>query len=476
MNIRFARGAAIALLAVVATASRTACAETLAEAAALAYRYHPALRAQRAALDGLNEGHVQAHAAYGPSANLQVSAQSSRLTRDEQDFLGREKRVTTDAGTDTAGLSISQPLYSGGRTRAAVAAADAEIFIGRETLRQTEAQVMQDVVMAYVSVQAAQDFLTLAMANVDILGRELDEIRARFDVRQVTRTDLAQAEARLAAAQAAREQARGRLGASRARYAAVVGQQPDGLEAAPALPEVPDDLDAALKIADANSPSLGLARHAERLAQARLDQARAEARASVDLRLSASRGPVEPENDRFDETSTRAMITFSQPLFTNGLNASRVRQASAEIRRRQDLTEQARLELIQTLSQAMEQLRSVIAGRSALERQASALDVVVKGVQREREFGLRTVVDVLNAEQERQSAQAGLVQSRLDEYGARVSLLAGLGLLEARFLAPELETFDAAKRFTRVRGRGAVPWSGVSAAIDEMASGRSPGR
>lgn len=254
----------------------------------------------------------------------------------------------------------------------------------------------------------------------------------------MTRTDLAQAQARLAGVESQAVQAGGRLAVARARYQNLVGQAPGDLEAEPALPALPQGLEQALTVAETNSPTLLAARYAERAADARVEEAKAANRASVSLRIDLSAAPVQPYESRFYETNARAAAVITKPLFTGGLNASRVRQAQAESRRRGYSVEDTRLAVVESVVQAWTQLETVTAARESQIRQLEADELAFKGVDRERQFGLRTVIDVLNAEQERQSAEAALVQSRADEYAARAALLAAVGLLEPQFIDPRV--------------------------------------
>jgi outer membrane protein len=406
----------------------------LAEAVALAYRYHPSILAQRAGLRGLDEGHAQAVAGYAPTLNASAQAEADKARIEQQNFLGAKTVGHNQATTYSGSLSAVQPLYTGGRVRAAINAADADILAGRQSLRQTESQLLQNVINAYVGVRASQDLLRLAERNVEILRGELAEIQARFDVRQVTRTDLAQAQARLAGVESQAIQARGRLAIARARYENLIGQAPGQLEAEPVLPAPPEGLERALAVAEANNPTLLAARYAERAAEARVEEAKAANRASVSLRVDLSVAPVQPYESRFYETNTRAAAVFSKPLFTGGLNASRIRQAQAESSRRAYSVEDTRLAVVESVVQAWTQVETVITARVSQARQLQAERLAFAGVDRERQFGLRTVIDVLNAEQERQAAEAALVQSRADEYAARAALLAAVGLLEPQFI------------------------------------------
>jgi outer membrane protein len=235
-------------------------AETLADAIAMAYESNPTLQAQRATQRALDETYVQARTGWRPTIQIQGTA-----TESERRIPGREAAsacnilITTGCspitvGSTSAVLSISQPLYTGGRVASAVSAAEADILAGRENLRRVENQVLQNVVTAYVDVRRDQAALRIREENVTVLSRQLDESRARFDVGEITRTDVAQSQARYSAAQAQLSQAQAQLAISRANYAAVVGRNPGDLAPEPSLATLlPSDVDQAFTAAEQNN-------------------------------------------------------------------------------------------------------------------------------------------------------------------------------------------------------------------------------
>src|SRR6185369_11980937 len=194
-----------------------ACAETLADAIALAYDSNPTLQAQRATQRALDENYVQARSGWRPSVGVQASVADTE-TRTPRAARGIAIDTNGDGIPDTisppsgdgvsyrtfgsAGLSFSQPLWTGGRTAAAVSAAEADIMAGRENLRRIEAQVLSTVIQAYSDTRRDQEALAIRAKNVDVLQHQLEESNARFEVGEITRTDVAQSQSRLAAAQA----------------------------------------------------------------------------------------------------------------------------------------------------------------------------------------------------------------------------------------------------------------------------------
>ena len=239
MNYRRLLGAA-ALSALLAAGPASA--ESLRDAIILAYQTNPTLLGQRAQQRALDETYVQARVGLRPQADASVSYGYTRTWPEETGPFAADN----ETNSLSAGLSVSQPLYTGGRVTHGIDAAFADISRGRENLRSVEQQVMLSVIQAYADVLRDIEILRIREENLGVLRRQLDEANARFEVGEITRTDVAQAQARLASSDADLATARAQLSVSRAAYAAVIGQAPGTLEALPPLPAAPADFDTAL--------------------------------------------------------------------------------------------------------------------------------------------------------------------------------------------------------------------------------------
>jgi len=196
--------------------------ETLADAVAMAYQSNPTLQRQRALTRAGDESAVQARTAFRPDLSASASVSGSRT-----DF-ANSTVSTSKAGGSGATLSLTQPLYTGGRATAALTAAEADVLGGREDLRSVEQSILASVVQVYVDVRRDQERLRIAQENVQVLTRQLEEANARFEVGEITRTDVAQSQARHAAARANLSSTQAILAVSRANLAAVLGQTPGG--------------------------------------------------------------------------------------------------------------------------------------------------------------------------------------------------------------------------------------------------------
>jgi outer membrane protein len=460
------RSRALATVALIAVATGIAAPswaqETLQEAIGLAYRTNPTLLAQRANQRALDESIVSARAGLRPSLDVGVS---NTYTRVMDDTFG-----DSDSQSVSASISLSQTLYSGGRVALGITGAEADILAGREALREIEQTVLASVIQAYADVLRDTEILRIREENLGVLQRQLDEASARFEVGEITRTDVAQSEARLAQSEADLANARAQLSVSRAAYAAVVGQAPGNLAPMPVLPGVPTDFDAALDVALEENPGILAAAYNLAAAEAVVAQARAEYMPSV--RLSASYSGSAPSYNQLDvladRNSFQTTASVSVPLFTGGLNQSRVAASLERANAAQIGVEGERRQVLQQVSTAFAQSISARSTLTAGQEAVRAASVAAEGVRQEAQVGLRTNLDVLNQELELRSAQVSLATARRNEYVAQASLLAAMGRLEGVDLNPGMDIYDPASNYERVRNRGGLPWDGVLEAVDRI--------
>jgi outer membrane protein len=427
-------------------------AESLADAIALAYQTNPVLQAQRATQRALDENVVQAKAnGFRPNASISANAQNIEL------------EGPADRKTSSATLNVSQPLYTGGRATAALSASQADVQAGLQNVRRVEASVLTTVITAYVDVRRSLESLRISQDNVARLRRQLEESQARFDVGDVTRTDVAQAQARFAAAQSGLSTAQANLGIARANYAAVVGQSPGELEPEPSLANLlPASVDLAFTAADQNNPQIMAAEYVEQASRARVAQARAATRPTVSAGVNVGYSALEQAGvgDQFGNYSRQVttQVTASVPLFTGGLTFSQIRAALERNNADRLTLENTRRTVLQTVTQAWNQLLGARAGLVSNQEQVRATTLAYEGVKQEQQVGLRTTIDVLNAEQELRNAEFALVGSRRDEYVAATAVLSAMGLLEAKNLTPAVPQYDAVGRSVRT-GANLLGWT-----------------
>lgn len=483
MSISFRGALLAATVCVVAGATVPAGAETLADAVALAYQNNPTLQAQRQTQKALDETYVQARSSWRPTLNFSGSwsysetATPAKVAKALGSFDRNGDGIIDGAGRNHSALTrgtltFTQPLWTGGRVAAAVNAANADVLAGRENLRRVEAQVLVATIQAYADVRRDQESLRIRQENVNVLTQQLKESQARFEVGEVTRTDVAQSQARLSQAQALLQSASAQLSVSRAAYATVVGQNPGTLEPEPSLAYLlPTDPDDAYKIAEQFNPQLRAQQFSEQASRARVAGAHAERMPSVGAQASADfRNQVREQIwDRdFYTRGTSLGVQVTVPLFNGGLTSSRIRQAVDRNNADRIGIEGVRRSVLQNVTSFWSQLLAARANIASSGEQVRAARIAAEGTHEEQKVGLRTTIDVLNAEQELRQAELNVVNSRHDEYVASANVLASMGRLEARNLIPSVPQYDASKNFRKLRMTwGWVPWEEPIGILDQ---------
>jgi outer membrane protein len=293
----------------------------------------------------------------------------------------------------------------------------------------------------------------IANTDVERLGETLRATRDRFEVGEVTRTDVSQAESRLAASRSTLEAAEGELEIARQAYRVAVGVLPQNLEPAPPLPELPGTLDAATRIGLQRNPAIVAAQFAERAAVYDFDRAMAAKGPTVGV--SASVGVERSNQNTFGQwdgnTFGQVGIEGSLPLYTGGLNSSLVRQAQALLdQRRFELQDEART-VAESVANAWTQLDVARASIIARREQAEAARIAAEGVAEEARLGARSTLDVLDAVQEQLQAEAEIVRARRDEYVAAYGLLQAMGLLTVEHLQLGVTPYEPDDNYRRVQ-------------------------
>lgn len=445
---------------------------TLAEAIARAYQSNPALQSQRYELRALDDAYVRAHAGLRPSAELQITGdyadnragdatQALRLVGDP--LAGR--RLETNQGQ--ARVVVQQPLYTGGQASGAVDLAALRIRAGREALRGAEGDLLLQVIAAYADVRRDLQSLAVRRANLAALERQLDITQARQEAGEVTRTDVAQAQAQLEAVRAQIALAQVQLQASRASYAALVGEDPGELEPEPPLPLLPNDLEDAFDLAEADNPDLAQAKLAEQQSRRQADLAKGAGRATVSARTSyGSTGELAPFYAQDQDVSWTASISITKPLYAGGAYQASYHEALNRNGADRLRIETARRQVVQNVLSAWNQAAAARANIKVQLAQLAAAQIAFDGMSEEFRVGQRSTLDVLVAEQNLREAQLALLGSRRDAYVAEAALLRQTGRLEVRALALGAPLYDPSAHLRTVKSRGAVPWEGLVDALD----------
>jgi len=438
----------VLLMATVLT-SAPASAESLREALAKAYATNPTLTAARAQQRATDEGVPIARA--GGLPNVSASGQlTENIVRNAASFLAPVRQANL-------GLTATIPIYQGGFVRNSVRGADARVDAGRANLRDTEATVFAQVVAAYMDVIRDQAIVALNGKQVAVLRTNLEATRDRFQVGDLTRTDVAQSQARLALQQSLLEQAEAQLIGSRERYVQLVGSVPGELEPPPPLPNLPGSPDMAVKVAIENNPALLAAQRNREAARFDTNVARSNRLPRVSAVgngnyvnfLNTLSGTGIPNSNKAASVGLQATI----PLFQGGGPSAQVRQGQAR-------ESQALEQIVATERNVVQQTRAAYANWQAslanITSQQTAVDanaLSLEGVRAENTVGNRTILDILNAEQELLNAQVNLVTARRNAYVSGFSLLAAMGQAEARDLGLDGGAlYDPTVNYRRVRG------------------------
>jgi outer membrane protein len=441
--------------ALAALAAGNASADTLREALNSAYRTNPTLTGQREALRATDATVAIARAAGRPQVSANVGVNRD-LTRSGILDTGASKGPNLNGGLD-----LSVPLFNGGSVRNSVRAARTRVEAGRATLRAVEGDVFTEAVAAYMDVIRDRSIVELNRNQVQVLTTNLEATRDRFEIGDLTRTDVAQSEARLQLARANLATAESRLAASEETYRRVIGRRPDQLAPPPPLPPLPSTAEEAVRIALTNNPDLIAVSQQARAAGFDTSVARASRLPTVSgvasgtyvNALGGTSNDAAVGNLPNSGTETSIGLNTRIPLYQGGGPAARIRQAQA-------LEAQTREQVIATERAVVAIVRSALAAYQAAQRAiqsnqtaVQANELALEGARAEQGVGTRSVLDVLNAEQELLNSQVALVTARRDAYVAGFQLLNAMGQAEADDLGLDGgPLYDPLGNYRRVAG------------------------
>lgn len=462
-------GAAKTALAAILTAGTFAAvaapaqADTLQQALTEAYRNNPTLVAARAQQRATDESVAVEKAAGRPSINSN-GAVTEFLKQNATSFFAPDRIFTV-------GVDLAVPIYSGGAVRNAVRAAEERVQAGQADLRGTESAIFSQVVAAYMDVLRNQALVGLNLNQVDVLTVNTQATSDRFEIGDLTRTDVAQSQSRLALARSDLQTAQANLIAARENYIALVGQAPTDLQPPPPLPGLPEDVEMAVDVALENNPDVIAARERAQAAGYDIEVAGAGRLPRVSLFtgydyqnfLGSVPGqilnPDDPTNPVINTPQSadaaQAGISFTIPIFQGGRPAALQRQAQARASAALENVIAAERDAIAQVRSAWSSWQASLAIIRSSQIAVDAAELSLEGVRAENSIGNRTVLDVLNAEQELLTARAQLVTARRNAYVAGFTLLAATGRAEARDLGflEEGLLYDPALNYDRVEGK-----------------------
>lgn len=447
------RGRAAVLLAGFAMIATPALADDLREALVLAYNTNPNLQAARAAQRAVDESVPIARSASLPS--LSGTASFTELMKQSTPNVASPDRVLGASAT------LGMPLYAGGGIRNSIRAAKTRVEAGQADLRGAETGVFSAVVAAYMDVILAEAVVKLNRGNVGVLEVNLQATQDRFEIGDLTRTDVAQSQARLSLVKGQARSAEANLIAARERYIQIVGKAPVDLQAPPALPGLPASVDEAVTTALDNNPDLIAARQRSKAAgfdsnaagAGRMPRISVFTGADYSDYLGTNGGPASAVT-RQGFTSATAGVRATIPLFQGGLPAAQQRQAQA--REGATLEQEIAIER-EVIASVRAAYASWSASSDIIASTQSAVDAAalsLEGVRAENTVGNRTILEILNAEQELLGAQVQLATARRNAYVAGFNLLAAMGKAEARDLGLDGGAlYDPETNYQRVRNQ-----------------------
>lgn len=447
---------AAALVSVFGFAPLAGSAESLSDAMVSAYRSSGLLTQQRALLRAQDEDFAVAIAATRPVINYSLNATHTLTGTGPYDSVNgdglpvRVEESVTSSLALSATLSAEFTLYDFGRTQLGVDIARENVMMARDTLVNVEQSVLLRAVQAFLNVRSAHETAMLQANNVRLITEELRAARDRFEVGEITQTDVSGAEAALAAGKSGEAAARGQLMIAREEYKAAVGHYPNGLRVPPAVPVRAKSLDEAKALARRNHPDVLAAQRAVTVAELGAELARRTMLPTVaaDATLTAT---VNADSDVPWNRRAQVGVGVSGPLYHGGKLSALYRKAKAQ----SEASRAALLVAVQGVEQevanAWAQLAVSAASLQASDQEIRANQVALRGAREEATLGARTTLEVLSFEQNLLDAQAARISAQSDQYLAAYNLMAAMGILTADDLRLGIATYDLEAYFNGVK-------------------------
>ncbi len=439
-------------------------ADTIEWALVQAYQNNPSLNAQRAALRSTDENVPQALSGYRPKISATATAGAnytntlSHITS-QSTFPNTTSYLNTadDFASRSIGITASQTLYNGNQTANKTRQAESQVMGARETLRVTEQQVLLDAATAYMDLLRDDATLALQRSNVEVLTEQLKQTRDRFNVGEVTRTDVAQAESRLAAGRSQLLAAQSQYVTSQAQYRRIIGVDPGKL--APGTPVdrlSPPTLPGAIAQGQAQNPSVLAAMYGVDVQELAVKVSEGALYPNLGVQASVQKA-WDPAATTNKQTSAAILGTLTIPLYQGGAEYSAIRQGKETLGQTRLTLDVTRDQARETVVQYWGALDAAKAQIEATTAQVNAAEIALNGVREEARVGQRTTLDVLNAQQELVNARVALVQAQHDRVVASYTLLAAVGMLSMQRLGLDVIIYDPMVHYQQIRDA----WVGV---------------
>jgi outer membrane protein len=453
--------------ALLLSAAVPARAETLEDALAVAYNTNPQILAERALLEGTNEALPQALANWRPTATVTANGGKDSNLQDQacegiQGFFNSLCQSATSQNNhgvaktklyeSTYDVTITQPLYRGGRTTAQTSQAHNQINAERGHLAAVEQGVFATIVGDYLSVTQAVEVLDLNKQNEEILRQQVEATDQRYKLGELTHTDLYLAQAAYAQAIAQRKNAEGSLQVARANYQRDVGQAPTDLVKPAVLPELPATKDEAESIAATATPSVVQAQYGQQAAEDNIDVVRGQLLPTITAQAEYIR-TADVSGRGLKVTDKRVTAQGTMPIYEGGAIYSQSRAAQKAVQQAKEQLDQTRRAAVQQAQQSWESLRAARDAITDLEHAVAVNDSALKGLEEEARVGTRTVQDVLIQQQQLFQSRVNLVQGQYTVLQSEFGLVASVGRLDARDLGLPVELYDPEKHLEAVHDK-----------------------
>ncbi|EJN06684.1 type I secretion outer membrane protein, TolC family [Bradyrhizobium sp. YR681] len=460
-GVKLFTGAAVSVLLLALAGPTPAMADTIEAALVRAYQNNPQLNAQRAQVRSTDENVPQALSGYRPKVNLSISSgyqyQDIQATQKGSSIYSASPYTSGPLQPNSASLTINQTLYNGNQTANRTRAAESQVSGSREALRVLEQTVLLQAATSYMDYLRDSATLEVQRSNVRVLEQTLKQTRDRFNVGEVTRTDVAQSEAQLAAGRTQALTAESNLTTTRANFRRIIGNEPTNL--APGSPVdrfLPTGIASAVNLSLVENPNVTAAMFGidVNYLQVKINEGALLPTVTVQAGVTQS---TEQTLTVFKTSTASAIATASVPIFQGGAEYALIRQSKENLAQQRLNLETTRDQTRANVVQAWGQLEAGKAQVKSAQAQVTASEIALNGVREEAKAGQRTTLDVLNAQQALVNARVALVTAQHDRVVASYSVLNAVGRLAPQVLGLNTTVYDPSVHYHQVRDS----WAGV---------------
>ncbi|UGV26652.1 channel protein TolC [Rhodopseudomonas boonkerdii] len=455
-RVKVSTGAAVAALLLSLAGTTPSLADTIEAALVRAYQNNPQLNAQRASVRATDENVPQALSGYRPKVAITASG-GYQYTDAVSSLAGQAVPLHGVQVPRSVGATVTQSLYNGNQTANRTRAAEGQVSAAREGLRVLEQTVLLSAATIYMDYLRDAAAVEVQKSNVRVLEQTLKQTRDRFNVGEVTRTDVAQSEAQLAAGRTQLLTAESTLTTTRSNFRRIIGNDPSALQAgSPVDRFLPASLPAAVDLSLTENPNVTSAMYGIDVSFLNVKINEGALFPSVTLQASAQQGWEQSISQPRGFTAA-AIAQVSVPVYQGGAEYSLIRQSKETLAQQRLALEQVRDQTRASVAQAWGQLLAGRAQVASAQAQVQASEIALNGVREEAKAGQRTTLDVLNAQQALVNARIALVNAQHDRVVASYSVLSAVGRLSPSVLKLNTNVYDPSVHYHQVRDS----WAGV---------------